>query len=46
MVVGASGAAVFAAPGLATAPALSIMGFKAGGIHAGMYKVENEHIDS
>ncbi|KAJ5366196.1 hypothetical protein N7541_000137 [Penicillium brevicompactum] len=35
VVVGASGAAVFAAPGLATAPALSIMGFKAGGIHAG-----------
>ncbi|KAJ5971838.1 uncharacterized protein N7479_001756 [Penicillium vulpinum] len=35
VVVGASGAVVFAAPGLATAPVLSSMGFTTGGIHAG-----------
>ncbi|KAJ5766647.1 uncharacterized protein N7511_004263 [Penicillium nucicola] len=35
MVVGASGAVVVAAPGLATAPVLSSMGFTTSGIHAG-----------
>ncbi|KAJ5346179.1 uncharacterized protein N7506_000256 [Penicillium brevicompactum] len=35
VVVGASGAVVFAAPSLATALVLSSMGFTTGGIHAG-----------
>ncbi|OQE12797.1 hypothetical protein PENFLA_c062G05616 [Penicillium flavigenum] len=35
VVVGATGAVVFAAPGLATAPILSSMGFTTGGIQAG-----------
>ena len=38
-VAGTSGAVVLAAPGLATAPILSNLGFTAGGIQAGMCNI-------